>query len=522
MMTLKSLALNCLVVAVAVSCSGAAISPTPTPDSQTATPPAATATSKPVVTPVSTSTPPVDTPLPTVSDARLAGLVYIQEEEGACGCGGGSPWLVTADGERVRLAPSTSMRISPNRQQVAYLDREGLWVKDLGTNQISLLVSRSQTQTFHAELEWSPDSHSVYYISQDDLWSVNVMTEIKQNLTNTPDRHEFRVKVWPSHPELIAFSSMPKPLPEEQEGFPYATLMHTDGTGYTVLAQSPSTDISPSPDNRFILYAEDELNWLYSLGAGKVALPLRDYPLAGGPVQWVGELTWSPSGQALAYWAGFSTEYDTRSTLAVINLQTRKAMTLGELRPARGDQYFSELHWDPTGQRIATWARDLSNQRAGIWIVSADGSTMNLGVLLGGDKGYDPWGWTWSPDGQWIAFTPDAPESQAGIWLIDPQTNQLIQTSLPPEAHVLDWIDLEAFRVGNTYRLTEAGANLNVHDAPVLTSPALTHLLPGEKFTIIKGPAAADGYNWWKVRVQSDQTVGWLVEVPSWYQREPD
>ncbi len=68
-----------------------------------------------------------------------------------------------------------------------------------------------------------------------------------------------------------------------------------------------------------------------------------------------------------------------------------------------------------------------------------------------------------------------------------------------------------AIVVGGKVRVTGTGAaRLNVRQAPGTTAAVVTRVGDGHVFTVLEGPQAADGYQWWKV--QDDQgTVGWVA-----------
>ncbi|MEJ5201992.1 MAG: DUF3160 domain-containing protein [Anaerolineales bacterium] len=112
--------------------------------------------------------------------------------------------------------------------------------------------------------------------------------------------------------------------------------------------------------------------------------------------------------------------------------------------------------------------------------------------------------------------------------LTDEQWQQLLAIN-PPRP---DWInrfafsggkamDVLAFRIGDVYILTEAGANppLNLRKSPSKNAAVVKKLDMVETYlTIIDGPVNADGYRWWKIKLYDD-TEGWIVENQEWYQR---
>jgi hypothetical protein len=75
-----------------------------------------------------------------------------------------------------------------------------------------------------------------------------------------------------------------------------------------------------------------------------------------------------------------------------------------------------------------------------------------------------------------------------------------------------------AFRVGDVYIITEAGADLNVRLQPSTRAAVVQQLQPDDYVEIIDGPVQADGYTWWKLKLW-DVELGWAVENQEWYQR---
>ncbi len=79
--------------------------------------------------------------------------------------------------------------------------------------------------------------------------------------------------------------------------------------------------------------------------------------------------------------------------------------------------------------------------------------------------------------------------------------------------------DSLAFRVNDVYLITAEGANLNVRAEPNKDARVLTQLQQYDFVTIIDGPVEADGYTWWKVRLEFEDSVGWAVQNTDWYER---
>ncbi len=59
---------------------------------------------------------------------------------------------------------------------------------------------------------------------------------------------------------------------------------------------------------------------------------------------------------------------------------------------------------------------------------------------------------------------------------------------------------------------TTRGDTLNLRKSPSISAPVLRILKPGAVVTILAGPQSADGFRWWQVRAQDDNSVGWVVD----------
>ena len=79
--------------------------------------------------------------------------------------------------------------------------------------------------------------------------------------------------------------------------------------------------------------------------------------------------------------------------------------------------------------------------------------------------------------------------------------------------------DVLAFRVGDVYLITAAGAGLNLRAAPSTSAQVLAQLGESEYVTLTGGPLQADGHVWWKLQREFEEGEGWAVENPEWYER---
>ena len=127
----------------------------------------------------------------------------------------------------------------------------------------------------------------------------------------------------------------------------------------------------------------------------------------------------------------------------------------------------------------------------------------------------------WSPDGKWLVYSGiEHDDGTSDIFLISVSGGLPIRlVDSPAYARAYFWLTISAFEfnIGSVYAITEAGANLNLSDAPSLNGTIVKKLLSGDVVTLIDGPVEADGYRWWKIRIDADGVEGWAVEHLDWY-----
>jgi WD40 repeat protein len=73
---------------------------------------------------------------------------------------------------------------------------------------------------------------------------------------------------------------------------------------------------------------------------------------------------------------------------------------------------------------------------------------------------------------------------------------------------------------GKMYTITSKGEDLNLRTEPSINSEIIRKLHAGDWIVPIGGPKIADGYLWWQVNT-ADSTLGWIAEMPDWYEFSP-
>jgi WD40 repeat protein len=74
--------------------------------------------------------------------------------------------------------------------------------------------------------------------------------------------------------------------------------------------------------------------------------------------------------------------------------------------------------------------------------------------------------------------------------------------------------------LGYPYSIIPEGDNLNFRTEPSVNAEIIKKLHTGDSFAVIDGPKIVDDQVWWNVKIE-DETEGWIVEMPGWYEFVP-
>jgi len=201
-----------------------------------------------------------------------SGLIYNLESESTSYQ---KLWRITKNkGTIVTVYNGSNLHLSSDLQYGAYLSNGDIWLLELNTGMQSNLTNTPGCSE-SSNYEWSPDSKKLLYFGcsneekMDDLYTIEISTRQIHNLTNTTDRYENLFIQWRgTQPNTIFFGSG---IPEKTTlGAPLSGQCHTflgkclyflssiqtDGTSYTIIDNVSGIQFQPalSPDGKTLAY----------------------------------------------------------------------------------------------------------------------------------------------------------------------------------------------------------------------------------------------------------------------------
>lgn len=471
------------------------------------------------------SSDPLITPL---ADNQLDFVEGIDPPVGLVFCSHGELSYIDKNHQPFPFAPCDSI-ISPNNRYAAFIGdtlNNDIWIQDLFSGEIINLtrsVEKNQEYSSYPQLGvWSPDSEYFFFLDGEDfflkdIWSINIVSGEKRNLSNTPDRDESRLQYWPAQDSLLFYSHS-----KEEEVGPfgggYLTLMTTTGYGYRLLSDELDSVIPQiSPDGRaFALYD----GYLYDPATGIRKLELQ----ASGP-GFVGDVylnspAWSADSQKIAWTVSVTNEDGMdENDIGVLDLSTNELSIFHPHVIYMGEGNPPASVWSPDGNWLAYEEFDDTNQEPiSLWVVSTDGlEEYKLG------SGENP---VWKPDSSQLAYT-SITETEVETMVVDIGVWQPKRINRMENADLKRWYVADSIpdwvedinlsgEIWDLFEVTIAGANLNMREEPSLKADVIQQLNPGDTFEIIDYPAYNDRYRWWKIRTSSG-VEGWIVEHNGWY-----
>ncbi|KAA3642884.1 MAG: hypothetical protein DWQ07_20385 [Chloroflexi bacterium] len=477
-----------------------------------------TASPTPTVTPTIPQTP---LPLQIESDPFMAGLIYSWDYD---------YWLIDSRGDH-SLVDTTRTNSSPSGQYTVTtdcgMDCTDIFLTDLATGEQTNLTNTEQASSSPL---WSQDSKKIYYLEWDehisDIWSVDITTLEKTRLTQTPDR----VEVWPfrlsGYPDLLFFYSWTSDISPGEGWVGYLSSVKLDGSEYVALPHDLTRYPAFSPDGKTIglmTYGYDEEDnffretLLYHPGSEPQPFPLEKYMFDElTDVKIASPLSWSPNQTKIAIWAAAQLEGDDFFGIVLLDLLNFTTKVIGEYKaPYTGWSTPYKVEWSKDSQWITFYASDSGeDEDYGIWL--ADENGRDVQKLNNFGENFDYCDHVWSPDGRWFIYSCGYLDETFGSWLVDLNTTNQSPADLPSGARVAGWPTFVLFEVNAYLQIMEAGANLNLREAPDLNAPVLLQLQSGDIIQILEGPIETENFIWWKVRTEGN-VEGWVVEQWGWY-----
>ena len=266
---------------------------------------------------------------------------------------------------------------------------------------------------------------------------------------------------------------------------------------------------SPAGD-RLVTICNGDI-WLVSLQTGKMT-NLETYCQSS-----CGSVQWSLDGQRLVFSKGDIMRLKDSgvfilSLSCVDHPETCHEKLLGPVSH-QYEPFLNAISLSPDGKALLTY-EDWDSEKKVMMLELINihtGQTIKKIEVLNTDK-RQAFSLNWSPDGKWIAF-----DQSDGIYLVHPDGGLPQKLVDIHASYIYQWITIpRALTPGDSYSITNAGADLNLRNAPLLTSEVLKILQPGDSITTLGDFTYSNGYVWWRVREQ-DGIEGWAEDIPEWY-----
>jgi Tol biopolymer transport system component len=305
-----------------------------------------------------------------------------------------------------------------------YKTNEGLWRIEVNGQPTKLI-----DQVYDAAI--SPDGNRLFTVSNDltaqTLWLIDLKTGERRNLTENLDRVVCCPVWWPSQQDWVIFQSWKPDDLAPDNG--YLSAARIDGQEQRVLdSEYRSNGLpAPAPEGQTIAYDRSGEAWLYDLNTGPRPFDPQTYGVRG--IQRIGSPAWSPDGKQLAWYIGGDFGQGWQVGIAVFDLETKQGRLLHVYNNLGRGGWFTAPTWSPDGQWLAFSAEDQDQAKAGLWIIRGNGQEERL-IAYGENRLYTlP---VWSPDGRELA---------AGRTLYEVGTWRAHPLALPPDAEVVAWIN---------------------------------------------------------------------------------
>ena len=238
----------------------------------------------------------------------------------------------------------------------------------------------------------------------------------------------------PARPDVVIFGSHRS---GDYASFGFLTAVGTDGQGYQLLDGQEGSFEKPAlgRDGQTIAYDRGGKPYLYRWGMGSEPIDVSQFSGVDLAGLRMANPAWSPDGSKLAWLVYGELDEGSTMALAVMDLARLEARLVHPylVQPMGG--FPPAATWSPDGQWVAFSAYDQDPSRSGVWVVRADGSQERF---LG--AGSQP---VWHPDGNRLAFSRFDAASGSRIVIADAVTWAVAELAEPKDGNVADWIRLD-------------------------------------------------------------------------------
>ncbi len=343
------------------------------------------------------------------------------------------------------LAPSPEAVQLPPGLLIAMEGAGGidLWVVEKN-GEMSLLLDRVAPPTFLPDFDVSRGGKQILYAYEGDIWLFDTQSHQKRNVTQTSDRIE-RVPRW--LPDSASFICGSAPAPAQSPDLGYLTLVDSGNSSYTVLDDQGMLGAPPaaSPDGSTIAYSryspkeQTVVPFLYHLPGREV----ERFDLAKYGADWprVGEASWSPDGQRLAWGLLGEFEGQWQAGVAIFDLNRHSHILLHHYAPMHIGGFIPAPSWGPDGDWVVFYSLAENPAQQGLWLAqSAEPAELISSELSRPSLVKDP---AVSPDGKWVATVLNSGD---GVGIVEVGKWKLSIWHAPKKVSAVSWS--EAARAG--------------------------------------------------------------------------
>lgn len=362
-----------------------------------------------------------------------------------------TPYVGCAPIATVETTPLPPPPVTPSPVSI-----DGLVYADVNRAEIMQAFSFGEpAPLLDATFAWfSPDGTQALFERSGDLWLAEPMDNPGGNITNTSERLEYSPQWLPaSTPQKIIFNSVPSgPLTSPPSGF--LSWMNLDGSGYEVLASTPSyTSPALDPGGQTIAYEEYGKPMNYAIGTGIHPFDPQTFGYQPATGARFTSPSWSPDGRWITWWVSEESGSFRKFDLVMFELSGAGGYkTLYSYTPLSGTEgWLPNPVWSPSGQWIAFQTRGETTPWD-LWVMHQGGG---IGQRFG--LATAP---VWSPDSQRLAYVQAQPRTSdlpPALSILEVPSWNMQQTNLPAGSYPVAWITTRSVHSGGFPIFTPPG-----------------------------------------------------------------